>query len=78
LAYSDAPLYIGTLSENDRNTIPKAFGFMVPAPPPASRVNTTQEIIPDPPIIGSIRGGGTHIVFYRDISDGRIRIRENR
>ena len=35
------------------------------------------EIINDPPVIGSIRGGGSQMVFYRDTADGKMRTRGN-
>jgi hypothetical protein len=77
LAYSDTHGHIETQSENDMNTIPLAFGYRAPTPPVMPRINIAAETIPEPPVIGSIRGGGTHIIFYRDTSSGRIRTREN-
>ena len=77
LVYFDVPIHIKPLSENDKKVIPKAFGYTIPAPPSVPEVKTIQSTNPEPPIIGSIRGGGTNITFYRDTSSGKIRIKEN-
>jgi hypothetical protein len=75
LAYCERP------ARNDpqagKDIIPAAFGYMAPEPPAPQRVNLVIETSPEPPLIGSIMGGGAHITFYRDTSGGRIRIRDN-
>jgi len=77
LAYSNTPNRKIPEWENDRNVIPMAFGYTTPAPPALPRITVLPEPIIKPPVIGSIRDGGTHIVFYRDISSSRATIREH-
>jgi len=77
LAYSNQLDNAEIILQNDKSKIPLAFGYKAPSLPDAPKIVITPEIITEPPIIGSIRSGNAYTVFYRDTSDGKIKIREN-
>ena len=58
--------------KNDKSKIPLAFGYRTPAPETVK----APEKKPEPPAIGSIRGAGGQVVFYRDFTDGKMKTRE--
>ena len=75
LAYSDTPSKIEIISGDSMNIIPLAFGYVAPAPPITPRANVMAEKKSEPPLIGSIRDGSVNVTFYRDTSDGKIKVR---
>ncbi|MCL2139946.1 MAG: hypothetical protein FWH41_10520 [Treponema sp.] len=74
LAYFDTPDLAIESAENEKSGIPAAFGYKAYIPPAAPVVNLP-EVKPEPPSIGSIRGGDSQIIFYRDADDGKIKTR---
>ena len=78
LAYMEKTSEIETIRIDEKNNIPFAFGYRVPMPPIIPRIELIPEPIPELPIIGSIISGGVQMVFYRDTSDGKMKIRESK
>ena len=59
----------------DISKIPIAFGYRENTPAPIIRPVTVDFTEPDLAILGSIRDSNGQLTFYRDIDDGKIRIR---
>jgi len=66
------------LAGSEKETIPLAFGFR--EKPPDAKLAAAAKAAPineREPILGTIKDGGGRMLFYRDTSDGKIKVRGN-
>ena len=76
-AYSDESGQTESMPGNVINKIPVAFDYRTPAPPVMQTVFIKQETVTEQRFIGSIKAEGVGLVFYRDNSSGKMKMREN-
>jgi len=75
LAHCDISVPLCTVAMNEKGKIPAAFGYRDKPPIIAALKITAPEIIVQETILGSIRDESGRMIFYHDLSDGKIKVR---